>query len=65
MKETLYIETFEMKNDPIVKKVRKTREEIFSRFIDDPEGFVTYLKEREEQYPDRLVTRRPRADLKR
>jgi len=54
-----------MKTDPIVRATRNAREEIYSPFLNNPQGFFRYLKTHEENYRDRLRIRPPQEAIKR
>jgi len=49
-----------MWEDPIVKETRKAREELFARFNYDLAALCRYLREKEREHPDRVVTLNPR-----
>jgi len=54
-----------MWEDPIVKETRKAREELFARFNYDLAALCRYLREKEREHPDRVVTlnhRRPEPE---
>ena len=51
-----------MWEDPIVKETRAAREELSARFNHDLAALCRYLREKEGEHPDRVVTlerRRP------
>jgi hypothetical protein len=49
-----------MWEDPIVKETRAAREELSARFNHDLAALCRYLREREREHPDRVVTLEPR-----
>jgi hypothetical protein len=49
-----------MWEDPIVKETRAAREELSARFNHDLAALCRYLREREREHPDRVVTLQPR-----
>jgi hypothetical protein len=49
-----------MWEDPIVKETREAREELFARFNHDLGALCRFLRERESEHPDRVVTLEPR-----
>lgn len=49
-----------MWEDPIVKETRAAREELAARFNHDLAALCRYLREREREHPDRVVTLEPR-----
>ena len=49
-----------MWEDPIVEETRAAREELFSRFDHDLAALCRYLREKEREHPDRVVTLEPR-----
>ena len=49
-----------MWEDPIVKETREAREELLSRFNYDFAALCEYLRGREREHPDRVVTLQPR-----
>lgn len=49
-----------MWEDPIVKETRAAREELFARFNHDLAALCAYLREKEHEHPDRVVTLPPR-----
>jgi hypothetical protein len=49
-----------MWEDPIVKETRAAREELSSRFNHDLAALCRYLREKESEHPDRVVTLQPR-----
>jgi hypothetical protein len=54
-----------MWEDPIVEETRATRQDLFARFGNDLAAFCKYLREKEREHPDRVVTlphRRPEVE---
>jgi hypothetical protein len=49
-----------MWEDPIVKETRAAREELAARFDHDLAALCRYLREKEREHPDRVVTLAPR-----
>jgi hypothetical protein len=49
-----------MWEDPIVKETRAAREELFARFNYDLGALCEYLREKEREHADRVVTLQPR-----
>ena len=49
-----------MWEDPIVKETRAAREELAARFNHDLGALCRYLREKEREHPDRVVTLEPR-----
>ena len=49
-----------MWEDPIVKETRAAREELFARFNHDLAALCEYLREKEREHSDRVVTLEPR-----
>ncbi len=49
-----------MWEDPIVKETREAREELFARFDHDLGALCRFLRQRESEHPDRVVTLEPR-----
>ena len=49
-----------MWEDPIVKETRAAREELSSRFNHDLAALCRYLREKEREHPERVVTLEPR-----
>jgi hypothetical protein len=49
-----------MWEDPIVKETREAREELFARFNYDLAALCRYSREKQREYPDRVVTLNPR-----
>lgn len=49
-----------MWEDPIVKETRAAREELSSRFNHDLAALCRYLREKEREHADRVVTLPPR-----
>lgn len=49
-----------MWEDPIVKETRAAREELAARFSHDLAALCRYLREKEREHPDRVVTLPPR-----
>jgi len=49
-----------MWEDPIVKETREAREELFARFNHDLVALCRYLREKEREHPERVVTLEPR-----
>jgi hypothetical protein len=49
-----------MWEDPIVKETRAAREELAARFNHDLAALCRYLREKEREHPDRVVTLEPR-----
>jgi hypothetical protein len=49
-----------MWEDPIVKETRAAREELFARFNNDLAALCEYLREKEREHPERVVTLPPR-----
>ena len=45
-----------MWEDSIVKETRAAREELFARFHNDLAALCSYLREKEREHPDRVVT---------
>ncbi len=45
-----------MIRDPIVEEVRRTRQQILERFGGDLDKYMDYLKSKEAEHPERLVT---------
>lgn len=58
-----------MWEDPIVKETRAAREELSAQFGHDLAALCEYLRKKEGEHPDRVVTLPPRrpevADVKR
>jgi acyl-coenzyme A synthetase/AMP-(fatty) acid ligase len=48
-----------MWEDPIVKETRTAREQLFARFNNDLAALCRYLREKEREHPDRVVTLAP------
>ena len=46
--------------DPIVKETREAREELFARFNHDLAALCRFLREKEREHSDRVVTLEPR-----
>jgi len=46
--------------DPIVAETRALRQQLMDEVGNDLDGLVTYLKERELEHPERLVSLSPR-----
>jgi hypothetical protein len=51
-----------MWEDPIVKETHQARERLFARFDYDLGAFCRFLREKEAEHADRLVTLKPRPD---
>ena len=54
-----------MWEDPIVTETREAREELFARFNHDLAALCRYLREKEREHPERVVTlesRRPESE---
>lgn len=49
-----------MWEDPIVKETRAAREKLFARFNNDLAALCAYLREKERERGDRVVTLEPR-----
>lgn len=49
-----------MWEDPIVTETRAAREELSARFNHDLAALCRYLREKESEHPDRVVTLEPR-----
>ena len=49
-----------MWEDPIVQETREAREELFARFNHDLGALCRFLREREREHADRVVTLEPR-----
>ncbi len=49
-----------MWEDPIVQETRAAREELAARFNHDVAALCRYLREKEGEHPDRVVTLEPR-----
>lgn len=49
-----------MWEDPIVKETRAAREELSARFNHDLAALCRYMREREREHADRVVTLQPR-----
>jgi hypothetical protein len=49
-----------MWEDPIVIETRAAREELSARFHHDLAALCRYLREKEREHPDRVVTLEPR-----
>jgi hypothetical protein len=49
-----------MWEDPIVTETRAAREELAARFNHDLAALCRYLREKEREHPDRVVTLEPR-----
>jgi hypothetical protein len=49
-----------MWEDPIVKETLEAREELFACFDHDLGALCRYLREKESEHPDRVVTLEPR-----
>lgn len=49
-----------MWEDPIVKETRAARELLFARFNNDLGALCAYLREKEREHPERVVTLKPR-----
>jgi hypothetical protein len=50
-----------MWEDPIVNETRTAREELAARFNHDLAALCRYLREREREHPERVVTLKPRT----
>lgn len=50
-----------MWEDPIVKETRAAREELFARFNHDLAALCRFLREKEREHADRIVTLPPRT----
>ncbi len=42
--------------DPIIKEVRRVREELLEQHGGDVQRLIRYLRAKEQQHPDRIVT---------
>ena len=49
-----------MWEDPIVKETRAAREELFARFNHDLAALCEYLREKQREHSDRVITLEPR-----
>jgi hypothetical protein len=49
-----------MWEDPIVKETREAREELFAHFDNDLGALCKFLREKEREHPERVVTLKPR-----
>ena len=49
-----------MWEDPIVKETREARERLSAQFGHDLAALCAFLREKEQEHPDRLVTLPPR-----
>jgi hypothetical protein len=49
-----------MWEDPIVKEIREAREELFARFDHDLAALCSFLREKQNEHADRVVTFEPR-----
>lgn len=49
-----------MWEDPIVKETRAAREELLAKFNNDLAALCQYLREKEHEHPERVVTLKPR-----
>jgi hypothetical protein len=49
-----------MWEDPVVKETRAAREELSARFNHDLAALCRYLRKKEREHPDRVVTFEPR-----
>ena len=49
-----------MWNDPIVKETREAREKLFTQFGHDLAALCAFLREKEHEHPQRVVTLQPR-----
>ncbi len=52
-----------MNEDPILREIREFRDRLAERFKDDPQGFLAWIKAREEESRRQgrtFVTRRPK-----
>jgi hypothetical protein len=49
-----------MWEDPIVKETREARAELFARFNNDLGALCRFLREKEAEHPERVVTLEPR-----
>ena len=49
-----------MWEDPIVKETRQAREQLSAQFGDDLAALCEFLREKELEHPERLVTLAPR-----
>jgi hypothetical protein len=47
--------------DPIVQETRAARQELFARFGNDLGALCRYLREKERDHPDKVVTLGPRT----
>jgi hypothetical protein len=54
-----------MWEDPIVKETREAREQLFARFDHDLGALCRFLREKEAEHADRLVTLKPRRPARR
>ena len=48
-----------MLQDPVVEETHRVRREIAAQFDDDVHAFFKYLREREAEHPERVVTLEP------
>ena len=49
-----------MWEDPVVKETREARAQLFARFDNDLAALCRFLREKETEHPDRMVTLQPR-----
>jgi hypothetical protein len=52
-----------MNKDPVLREIREFRDQLAARFKDDPQGFLAWIKAREEESRRQgrtIVTRRPK-----
>jgi hypothetical protein len=49
-----------MWEDPIVQETRAARQQLFAKFHNDLAALCDYLRQRERDHPDKVVTLEPR-----
>ena len=47
-----------MFQDPIIKRIRETRETISEMFDHNPKKYIEFLKNKEKKHPERLAKQR-------
>ena len=53
-----------MIQDPIIEKIRKVRREIEDECRNDPKEYFEHIQKLQNNYRDRLVSRKPKPALK-
>ena len=54
-----------MWEDPVVKETREARAQLFARFDNDLAALCRFLREKETEHPERMVTFKPREPVRR